>query len=166
MIASFVDLERFITAQDQPRSGFDSALAEVQRASKQGHWIWYIFPQLSGLGLSSLSKTYGIKGISEAVEYLRDPRLRLRLLEITTAVAERTRIGVSLETLMGSSIDVRKLVSSLTLFGNLARRLQTEDEFHHSLARVADEVLAVAESEGYPPCSYTLEQLARYWPSS
>jgi uncharacterized protein (DUF1810 family) len=118
------------------------------------------------LGLSSLSKTYGIKGISEAVEYLRDPRLRLRLLEITTAVAERTRIGVSLETLMGSSIDVRKLVSSLTLFGNLARRLQTEDEFHHSLARVADEVLAVAESEGYPPCSYTLEQLARYWPSS
>jgi uncharacterized protein (DUF1810 family) len=162
-------LQRFITAQNQPRSGFQSALAEVQRGSKQGHWIWYIFPQLSGLGLSSLSQTYGINGIAEAVEYLRDPELRLRLHRMATVVAERARLGISLETLMGSPIDVRKLVSSLTLFGNIARRLHAEDglhagdarELYQSLANVADEVLAIAESEGYPPCSYTLLQLAR-----
>jgi uncharacterized protein (DUF1810 family) len=157
-------LQRFITAQNQPRAGFDSALAEVRRGSKQGHWIWYVFPQLSGLGLSSLSQIYGINGIAEAVEYLRDPELRMRLVKITTVVAEQARMGIALEPLMGSPIDARKLVSSLTLFGNIAKRLHTEgaEEQYQSLATVADEVLAAAESEGYAPCSFTLEQLARY----
>ena len=154
-------LQRFAIAQNQPASGFDAALAEIKTGRKQGHWIWYVFPQLAGLGSSSQSHTYGIDGVAEAVEYLGDPALHSRLLSVTTAVAEQARRGIPLETLMGSSIDARKLVSSLTLFGNVARRLSTEDaqDVHQSLARVADEVLAAAESEGYPRCRYTLEHL-------
>src|ERR1700676_2853409 len=105
------DLERFKKAQDLPDSGFEAALAEIRSGRKQGHWIWYVFPQLSGLGASMASQTYGITDVAEAVEYLHDPVLRSRLT-MTTTVAERVKSGpgVSLGTLMGSSIDVRKLV--------------------------------------------------------
>jgi uncharacterized protein (DUF1810 family) len=169
-------LERFKQAQDQPDSGLAAALAEIQSGRKRGHWIWYVFPQLSGLGASWSSQTYGISDLSEAMEYLRDPVLRSRLQTLTTAVLRSTRgsrIGargstvesgkaVTLETLMGSSIDVRKLVSSLTLFGNVAGKLYAAEGLaaHESLARVAEEVLAVAASQGYPPCPYTLARLA------
>ena len=156
------DLERFKKAQDFPHSGFEAALGEIQSGRKRGHWIWYVFPQLSGLGASTASQIYGIRDVAEAVAYLDDPVLRARLLTMTTTVAERVRGGqVSLETLMGSSIDVRKLVSSLTLFGNVARKLHAAQGLgaHESLARSAEVVLAVAASEGYPPCSYTIARL-------
>jgi uncharacterized protein (DUF1810 family) len=155
-------LERFKEAQDRPDSGFESALAEIQVDCKQGHWIWYVFPQLSGLGASGLSQWYGINDLAEAAEYLHDPVLCSRLLMITTAVAERVKSkGVSLQTLMGSPLDARKLVSSLTLFGSVAKKLHASEalEEHDSLARIAEEVLAVAASEGYPPCQYTHARL-------
>jgi uncharacterized protein (DUF1810 family) len=156
-------LARFKRAQGRPDAGFESALAEIQSGSKQGHWIWYIFPQLSGLGASRSSQTYGIGDLAEAVEYLQDPVLRSRLLTMTIAVAERVKggRGVSLETLMGSSIDVRKLVSSLTLFGHVARKLHAADGLspHETLARIAEEVLVVAASEGYPRCEYTVARV-------
>jgi uncharacterized protein (DUF1810 family) len=156
-------LQRFKDAQSQRGSGFGAALAEMQSGRKRGHWIWYVFPQLAGLGQSAMSQTYGIDGVAEADAYLRDPLLRRRLLTIALAVAEQLRHGVSLESLMNSSIDATKLVSSMTLFGRVARRLQgTEglDEYV-SLARIADEVLAKADAEGYPPCAFTLSRLAR-----
>ena len=153
-------LQRF--KQAQSGSGFESALAEIQAGGKRGHWIWYVFPQLSGLGMSSLSQKYGISDLAEAVEYLRDPVLCSRLLAITTAVAAQASQGVSLATLMGSTIDVLKLVSSLTLFGNVAKRMYSVDgvETHGALARIAGEVLAVATSEGYQPCGYTLARIS------
>ena len=80
-------LERFKTAQESPGSGFDTALAEIRAGRKRSHWIWYIFPQLAGLGGSARSKTFAIEGEGEAEEYLRDPLLRARLLEITAAAA-------------------------------------------------------------------------------
>jgi uncharacterized protein (DUF1810 family) len=155
-------LERFKKAQDSADSGFDSALAEMQGGRKHGHWIWYIFPQLAGLGASSLSHTYGIGGPAEAMDYLRDPVLCSRLVTMTATVADQVRNGVSLETLMASSVDVLKLVSSLTLFGTVATPLYAADgnEAHALLARLAEEVLAFAASEGYPPCRYTLARLA------
>ena len=156
-------LERFKIAQSQPGSGFDSALAELRSGRKRGHWIWYVFPQLAGLGSSSLAHTYGIDGIAEAVDYLRDPVLRDRLLIIATAVGDQVETGKSLEHLMGSSIDVMKLVSSLTLFGRVAARLHGAEglDAYRSLADVASAVLAVAKSEGYPPCAQTLARLER-----
>ena len=155
-------LERFKRAQDQAHSGFATALAELRAGRKTGHWIWYVFPQLSGLGKSDVSQTYGIADVTEATEYLRDPVLRGRLLSAATTVGERHRAGVSLASLMGASIDVLKLVSSLTLFGSIASRLhatEANDEYRR-LADVAEEILAAAESEGYPRCRYTLGSLA------
>ena len=67
------DLERFKRAQDQPHSGFATALSELRSGRKTGHWIWYVFPQLSGLGTSDVSQIYGIADVTEATDYLRDP---------------------------------------------------------------------------------------------
>ena len=156
-------LQRFKDAQDQRGSGFESALAEMQSGRKRGHWIWYVFPQLAGLGLSAMSQTYGIDGVAEAEAYLRDQTLRRRLLTSTLAVAERLRRGVSIASLMNSSIDATKLVSSMTLFGAVAKRLHASEQIdeYASFARLADEVLAKADAEGYPRCAFTLGRLTQ-----
>jgi uncharacterized protein (DUF1810 family) len=156
-------LQRFRDAQAQRGSGFESAIAEIQRGRKLGHWIWYVFPQLAGLGHSAMSQSYGIDGVAEAEAYLRDPLLRGRLVTIALAVAEQLRSGVSLESLMNSSIDATKLVSSMTLFGHVAKRLQAAERLDDcaSLARIADEVLAIADAQGYTPCAFTLGCLTR-----
>ena len=154
-------LDRFKRAQDDPHTGLTAALAELRAGRKTGHWIWYVFPQLAGLGQSDLSRMYGIVDVTEATEYLRDPVLRSRLLSAATAVVERQRAGVPLPRLMDAPIDVVKLVSSLTLFGAVARRVhatEANDEYRR-LSDTAAEILATAESEGYPPCVYTLRVL-------
>jgi uncharacterized protein (DUF1810 family) len=155
-------LDRFKRAQADPHAGFDAALAEIRAGSKQGHWIWYVFPQLSGLGMSRLSRDYAITDVAEAIEYLRDPLLRSRLLTIASAVAEQVHAGVCVEDLMNAAIDAQKLVSSLTLFGHVARAMNAADpnEECRLLAGVADEILAAAESEGYSRCRYTLARLS------
>lgn len=154
-------LERFKKAQSGAESGFESALAEIKSGRKRGHWIWYIFPQLSGLGSSPVSEMYAIESPGEAAEYLRDPTLSVRLLSITTAVAERLRDGASLPSLMGSRTDALKLVSSLTLFACVADELHRTDprETYRELAQTAEDVLKEAESQGYPRCRVTLERL-------
>lgn len=156
-----MSLKRFLDAQDQPGAGYDAALAEIRSGGKRGHWIWYVFPQLAGLGMSSMSRVYGINGAEGAAEYLRNPLLRARLLEITQAVAEQLASGTPLRVLMGSSIDAMKLVSSLTLFAHVAKKLSKEERHdeYDLLARVADQVLAAAAVEGYPPCRFTLDRL-------
>ena len=156
-------LERFRRAQDQPGAGFHEALEEVRAGRKQGHWIWYVLPQLEGLGSSSMSQAYGIRGEEEAREYLNDPELLSRLIEITEAIAGRLEggSGVPLERLMGSHTDVLKLVSSLTLFSRVAARLHASGGHagHARLAALAADVLKVAESAGYQTCGATLERL-------
>ena len=154
-------LQRFKDAQNQRGSGFESALAEIQSGGKRGHWIWYVFPQLAGLGYSSMSQAYAIENIGEAEAYLRDSVLRRRYLTIAIGVLEQVRKGRSLDRVMASSIDVQKLVSSLTLFGNVARRLHAteKNDEYVSLVRVADELLAAADAEGYPRCEFTLGRL-------
>jgi uncharacterized protein (DUF1810 family) len=155
------DLTRFRSAQDQPGAGFESALREMHAGSKQGHWIWYVFPQLSGLGHSSVSRTYGIDGMPEAEAYLRDAELRSRLMAVTDAVRDQLSKGASVETLMGSSTDALKLVSSLTLFGHAAKQLHGSEGVaaYGALARAAAEVLNAAERQGYGPCEYTISRL-------
>jgi len=135
----------------------------MRAGSKQGHWIWYVFPQLSGLGVSQLSETYGIAGVAEASDYVRDAVLCSRMVTISTTVAERLREGVPLTRLMSSRIDARKLVSSLTLFELVAKRLYEGEgnETHRNLGDIAEAVLGMAESQGHPPCRYTLDRLKR-----
>ena len=152
------DLIRFVDAQSGGE--YVSALAEMKAGQKRTHWIWYIFPQLSGLGTSHMSRLYAIHDRDEAVAYLRHPVLFARLLEITTAAAEHVRNGVALERLMGSSIDAAKLVSSLTLFGHVARGLaESPTDANAVLADLADEVLIAAAAQGYPHCRHTLQRL-------
>lgn len=156
-------IQRFKDAQDQHASGYESALSEIREGGKRSHWIWYVFPQLAGMGHSAMSRTYGLDGIDEAEEYLRDPLLRSRLLAISTAIAEHLdrRPGPTLGQLMGASIDVAKLVSSMTLFGAVAKRLHEQDGLaeYASLSQVAEQILTAADAEGYPPCQFTLRLL-------
>ena len=108
-----------------------------------------------------MAQTFAIDGDDEAVAFLRDSELRSRLLTITEAVAGQLRSGAALRTLMGSDVDARKVVSSLTLFGHVARRLSEAEggDLYEAVAAVAAEVLNLAASQGYPPCSYTLGRL-------
>lgn len=156
-------LERFRTAQDAPGSGFEEALQEIRAGAKTGHWIWYVFPQLSGLGASAMSEAYAIADAAEAEAYLRNPTLRARLLTITAAVAEQsTTRDRPLRAVMGSETDARKLVSSLTLFEHVALMLQRTDglDEYAALAEAAGAVLAAAAAAGYARCPSTLARLA------
>ena len=152
------DLARFVDAQSGGE--YEAALAEMQAGRKQSHWIWYVFPQISGLGMSHMSQLYAISDRDEAIAYLQHPVLAARLFEITSAVAEHARNGVALDRLMGSSIDATKLVSSLTLFGEVARSLTgSPTDTNAALADLADEVLIAAAAQGYRRCHRTLEHL-------
>ena len=79
------DLSRFIKAQE---TDYEQALAEIRSGHKRSHWIWYIFPQIDGLGFSSTAKYYAIKDRNEAEEYLKDKLLRERLVEISEALLQ------------------------------------------------------------------------------
>lgn len=109
------DIERFVEAQDSTYSGYAVALNEMQRGAKYNHWIWYIFPQIRGLGHSGNSRFFGIEDLEEAREYLNHPVLGTRLREITQAVLDHAEDRNAIE-LMGSEIDEMKLKSSMTLF--------------------------------------------------
>ena len=108
------DLDRFKKAQEED---YPYALQEIKAGRKRSHWIWYIFPQLKGLGFSSMSEYYGIDGRAEAQAYIADPLLRARLVEISQAL-------LALESnnptqVMGYPDDL-KLKSSMTLFAEVA----------------------------------------------
>jgi len=104
---------------------------------------------------------FAIDGTEEAIEFLRDPVLCSRLVTIAQAVAEQLRKGKALRGLMGSDIDAKKVVSSLTLFGRVAKKLDEADgsDAYKSLAAVAEEVLSLAAPQGYPACAYTLSRI-------
>ncbi len=109
------DLERFLREQEHD---YDTALAEIRAGHKQSHWIWYIFPQLKGLGRSYNSEFFGIEDIDEARAYLQHPVLGKRLREITEAL-----LGLEVsdpEKVMGGSIDSVKLNSCMTLFAHIS----------------------------------------------
>ncbi len=154
-----MSLKRFHEAQERRSSGYETALAEISAGAKRSHWIWYIFPQLEGLGSSTAAQTYAIRDLPEACEYLRDPILRARYAEIAAAVKEQLARGVALPRLMGSSLDALKLVSSLTLFRAAAETLAQDNVAHQSLAACCAEILEQAALQGLPPCQKTLAQL-------
>lgn len=107
------NLERFIKAQDAAYSGYATALAEMKGGRKRSHWIWYVFPQIKGLGHSYNSEYYGISCLAEAKAYLADSTLGPRLHEITQALLAIE--GKSATEILGG-IDALKVKSSMTLF--------------------------------------------------
>ena len=117
-------LNRFLEAQEPM---YATALKETKNGEKESHWIWYIFPQLRGLGYSPNAYTYGINGLEEAKTYLEHPVLSARLIEITEALLSHK--GESIEDIMGD-IDALKLRSSMTLFALIS---EDNSVFHQVL---------------------------------
>lgn len=132
-------LQRFIEAQND---SYDQALKEIRNGRKLTHWIWYIFPQIKGLGFSYNSEYYGITSLQEARDYLENELLRKRLFEITESLLMHK--GKDIESIMGD-IDALKLKSSMTLFD----AVQPDDIF----GEVLDEFY------GGERCRRTLEKI-------
>ncbi len=111
------DLGRFKEAQANSYEGYEAALREIRAGRKVSHWIWYIFPQLKGLGRSYYCDFYGISGLKEAEAYLKDETLGSRLREISGALLGHK--GEKTVDILGT-IDARKVKSCMTLFDLLA----------------------------------------------
>jgi uncharacterized protein (DUF1810 family) len=109
-------LERFVTAQDRGGT-YQRAVAELRAGAKASHWMWFVFPQVAGLGFSAMSQEYAISGLEEARAYLQHPVLGPRLRECTRVVAEAG--DMTAEKIFGS-VDAMKLRSSMTLFAAAA----------------------------------------------
>jgi uncharacterized protein (DUF1810 family) len=108
-------LDRFLAAQDEGGT-YDRALAELRRGRKTSHWMWFVFPQLAGLGRSATSQHYAISSLDEARAYLAHPVLGARLRECATVVVAAPP---GAEAVLGG-IDAQKLRSSMTLFARAA----------------------------------------------
>ena len=129
------DIQRFVQAQENCNT-YETALQEVKESYKRTHWIWYIFPQIDGLGHSSTSKRYGIKSLLEAKAYLENDYLRNHLYEITKALIDQDE---SLLDVLGR-IDAIKVCSCMTLFNLVSH----DDVF----ARVLEKYNKGMECEG------------------
>jgi uncharacterized protein (DUF1810 family) len=108
------DLERFVRAQE---ANYDDAIAEIRAGSKESHWMWYVFPQIAGLGFSSTAQRYAIKNAAEAAAYLAHPVLGPRLRECCEAALAVE--GKTAHDIFGSPDDM-KLRSCATLFAAVA----------------------------------------------
>lgn len=128
MASKEYNLNRFLEAQGE---NYNRALREIKEGRKRSHWMWYIFPQLKGLGKSVTSEYYGIDGISEAKEYLAHPILGNRLREITQALI---RLDTNDARRIFGTPDDMKLRSCMTLFDIVS----PNDIFNEALIKFFD----------------------------
>jgi uncharacterized protein (DUF1810 family) len=105
-----ISFEKFLEAQSRD---YHNAFAEIKTGRKRSHWMWYIFPQIEGLGYSSMARRFAIRDLSEAAAYLAHPVLGRRLIDISNALLDLA--GYNATDIMGSPDEV-KLRSSMTLF--------------------------------------------------
>ena len=140
------ELDRFIEAQERD---YERALAEIRAGQKCTHWIWYVFPQLQGLGRSDYCHIYGIYGLEEATDYLANECLSERLVTISRALLE---LDTNDPVQVLGKIDARKVRSCMTLF---------------ALVEGADPVFRQVLDKFYDgaPDERTLELLGVAWPS-
>lgn len=124
-------LQRFVIAQDRDGT-YDRAVDELRRGSKESHWMWFVFPQIAGLGQSTTSKQFAISSLDEAKAYLLHAVLGPRLIECTELVAKTP--GSDPEEIFGE-IDAVKLHSSMTLF---LRAAPNEPRFQQILDQYFD----------------------------
>ncbi|MGY1826975.1 DUF1810 domain-containing protein [Blastococcus sp. SYSU DS0541] len=108
------DLRRFVDAQTQT---YDQALAELRAGQKRTHWMWFLFPQIEGLGRSGMAQRFAISGLDEARAYLAHPVLGRRLVECARAL---TALDTADPVEVMGGIDAQKLRSSMTLFAHAA----------------------------------------------
>ena len=112
-----VELDRFLDAQ---KNTYSHALSEIQNGKKTSHWMWFIFPQIAGLGFSETSRFYAIRDLEEATVYLAHPILGKRLVEITSVLLAKQ--DKSAHEIFGSPDDM-KLLSCMTLFSQVKNAL-------------------------------------------
>jgi uncharacterized protein (DUF1810 family) len=122
------DLARFVDAQDRGGT-YERAVSELRAGRKTSHWMWFVFPQIDGLGRSSMARRYAISSLAEAEAYLQHPMLGPRLVDCAALVASVP--ASSAESIFGG-IDAQKLQSSMTLF---ARAAPSEPVFTRVLDR-------------------------------
>ena len=134
------DLERFVDAQDEDGT-YDRALAELRAGAKRTHWMWFVLPQIAGLGSSPTARHYAVRSLDEARAYLAHPVLGRRLRE--TAAVVRDAPAADAAALLGP-VDAQKLRSSMTLF---ARAAPGEPVFQDVLDRWFDGVADAATDE-------------------
>lgn len=147
-----MSLSRYIEAQNDPDAGYAVALHEIRTTGKRSHWVWYVFPNLGGLGSSANAQNFALRDLEEAIAFMHHPVLGDRLQEICDAIVGRLNSGSDLITLMGSRIDVLKLVSCMTLFAGLAQQ-------ECRLSQESSAILNAARGEGFPPCDFTAARL-------
>ena len=111
-----MDLNRFVEAQDSG-GAYAAALAELRRGRKTSHWMWFVLPQVAGLGRSEMAQRYAVSGLAEARAYLADPVLGQRLRECCEVLVE---LPGSDPVAVFGGIDAVKLRSSMTLFSRAA----------------------------------------------
>jgi uncharacterized protein (DUF1810 family) len=128
-------LERFVAAQDQGGT-YDRAVAELRAGDKVSHWMWFVFPQIAGLGLSSIAREFAVSSTDEARAYLAHPVLGPRLRECARIVVGTE--GRSAERIFGP-VDAMKLRSSMTLFAAVDEQ-PDENVFRTVLAKYYDGV--------------------------
>ncbi len=142
------DLRRFVDAQDADGT-YDSALAELRAGRKRSHWMWFVFPQLAGLGRSATAQRYAIESLDEARAYLAHPLLGARLRESAQALLAAPT-GLTARSILGD-VDALKLRSSMTLFMRAApdERLFAEvlERFYDGVADDATKRLLRSSSE-------------------
>ena len=154
-------LQRFIVAQDgntstrRDMSAFEAAIEELKNGKKEGHWIWFIFPQIE-IGQSEMARKYAIKSLAEAEDFLKNRILRDRLLSTSEIVISQLKNGVNPEVLLGGSTDCLKLSSSMTLFKAISQRL---DDF--ALEQVCGNVLKLLDKSSIPLCAATEDWLLK-----
>ena len=142
-MASQNNLQRFIDAQS---SLYQTALSEIKNGRKLSHWMWFIFPQIQGLGLSETARFYALANAQEAKDYLTHPVLGSRLLEICHALLELA--STDAHAVFGSPDDL-KLKSSMTLFASLGTNpvfQQVLDKFCHGTQD--DKTLRILAAQG------------------
>lgn len=115
-------LDRFVEVQEKM---YPIAMKEIQNGQKETHWMWYIFPQLRGLGTSAMAHIYGLSSLEEAIAYLEHPTLSGRLLELCSALL-RHKDKTACE--IFGHIDAMKLCSSMTLFALTSEEYTIFDE--------------------------------------
>lgn len=141
-----VDLNRFVEPQ---RRDAERAIAEIEAGRKRSHWIWYVLPQIDGLGSSSTARHYAIRSTAEARAFLADAQLGANYRRVVATVLDQVRAGTTLADLFGWPDDA-KTVSSLTLFAGVA-------DAGDPLVGQVDEILA---TDGRQRCAATLAFLS------
>jgi uncharacterized protein (DUF1810 family) len=156
-----MSLSRFYAAQRDPHSGYSRALRELQSGQKTSHWIWYIFPQIRGLGSSAMAKKYALADRKEAVSYVLDDYLRGNYLAALCAVRHHLKRGIRLERLLGSELDAQKFVSSITLFSEATEIASAHHpELVPGLRQALVETRILLRSQGYEECQRTLQHMS------